>query len=252
MKIIFNGELVDIEQAPCTQTGWLLGTGVFETIRTVAGQTYALGLHLQRAYNSSAALSIHMPEIEVVKESITSLLVVQAHEDGLLRISFDKSGQWAAVHLPYRPVTTSANVGIHPDALVSEGETLKRYPYENRLAILEEARLLGFDETIVSNTAGNICEGAVSNIMMCIDGLWITPPTIDGALPGIMRELVIAHCDVRVQSIPLSRIDEISSAILLSSLRIAHEVHAIAGRPLQPSHAFVDEIKAMVQLHSVG
>ena len=252
MKIIFNGELVEIEQAPCTQTGWLIGAGVFETIRTVGSQPYALDLHLQRGYKSSISLLIPMPDVELVKESISTLLASEAHENGLLRISFDQSGQWAAVHLTYQPISTSANLGIHPVALVSDGETLKRYPYEHRLSILEEARLLGFDETIVCNTEGKICEGAVSNIIVYIDGQWITPPTSDGVLPGIMRQLVLAHCDVQVKSIPLSRIDDVTCAILLSSLRIAQEVQAIAGHPLQPSHAFVDEIKAMVQLHSVG
>ena len=152
----------------------------------------------------------------------------------------------------YQPVITSANVGIHPEALISHGATLKSYPYEHRLSILEEARLLGFDETIVCNTEGNICEGAVSNIIVRIDGQWVTPPLSDGVLPGIMRDLVNENCDVHIQSIPLARIDEITAAILLNSLRIAQEVHAIQGRPLQPSHAFVAEIKAMVRLHSVG
>ena len=252
MKVIFNGELVEIEQAPCTQTGWLIGAGIFETIRTVAAQPFALDLHLQRGYKSCTSLSIHMPHVELVKGSITTLLAREAHENGVLRISFDQSGQWAAVHLPYQPTSISANLGIHPDALVSNGETLKRYPYEHRLSILEEARLLGFDEAIVCNTDGNICEGAVSNVIFFIDGQWITPPTSDGVLPGIMRQLVLTHCDVQVKSIPLSRIDDVTCAIVLSSLRIAQEVHAIAGRPLQPSHVFVDEIKAMVQLHSVG
>ena len=252
MKIIFNGELVDIKNAPCTETGWLIGAGIFETIRTIDGQAWALARHMQRGYRSSGVLSISMPSLEIVEESITELLKTEPHENGLLRVSFDRSGQWAAIHLPYRPILNSANLGIHPEVLISHGETLKSYPYEHRLAILEEAHLLGFDETIVSNTEGNICEGAVSNIIFCIDGVWLTPPTTDGVLPGIMRELVLDHCDVQVQSIPLTRIGDVSAAILLSSLRIAQEVHAIAGRPLQPSHAFVDEIKAMVRLHSVG
>ena len=252
MKIIFNGELVDIEKTPCNELGWLIGAGIFETIRTVNGQPYALGLHLQRGYQSAALSAIKIPGVDVVKESITTLLECEPHEDGLLRVSFDKSGQWAAVHLAYQPVITSANVGIHPEALISHGATLKSYPYEHRLSILEEARLLGFDETIVCNTEGNICEGAVSNIIVRIDGQWVTPPLSDGVLPGIMRDLVNENCDVHIQSIPLARIDEITAAILLNSLRIAQEVHAIQGRPLQPSHAFVAEIKAMVRLHSVG
>ena len=60
MKIIFNGDLIESEQAPCTQTGWLIGAGIFETIRTVSGQPYALGLHLRRGYKSSDLSLIHI------------------------------------------------------------------------------------------------------------------------------------------------------------------------------------------------
>ena len=32
MKISYEGVLVDIESAPCTSAGWLIGAGIFETI----------------------------------------------------------------------------------------------------------------------------------------------------------------------------------------------------------------------------
>jgi len=172
--------------------------------------------------------------------------------DGLLRISFDKNGSWAAVHLPYEPLATAAKVRVHPQALISHGETIKSYPYGYRLGILEEAKLLGFDEAIIASTEGNICEGAVSNIIFLIDGNWITPPTSDGVLPGIMRGLVLDYCDVKIAPLHMSRINNVESAILLSSLRIAQAIESIDGRTLQPSQAFTEEIQAMAVLHSVG
>jgi len=252
VKVSMNASLIEIEDAPITQTGWLVGAGIFETLRTVDSLAYAYSRHMDRAVKSAAIANVTLPSLDLVASSVAELLSAEPWPNGLLRISFDKNGQWAAVHFPYQPVTTTATVRIHPDMLISKGETIKSYPYENRLAILDEAKLLGFDEAIVCSTAGNMCEGAVSNIVFLINGRWVTPPTSDGALPGIMRGLVIDYCGVGVESVGLSQIEDISGAILLGSLRIAQSIRSIDGRELELSHAFCDEIHAMAVLHSVG
>ena len=251
MKVSMNASLIEIENAPITQTGWLVGAGIFETLRTVDSLAYAYSRHIDRAVKSAAIANVTLPPLDVIASSVAELLAAEPCPNGLLRISFDKNGQWAAVHFPYQPVTTTATVRIHPDYLISKGETIKSYPYENRLAILDEAKLLGFDEAIVCSTEGNICEGAVSNIIFHINGRWVTPPTSDGALPGIMRGLVIDYCGVGVESVGLSQIEDITAAILLSSLRIAQSIQSIEGRELELSDAFCDEIHAMAVLHSV-
>lgn len=252
MKTLFNGDIVDINDAPCNEAGWLLGAGVFETIKTVNSSPYALGRHLQRAVISAQILGMPFPTQDLIESSVKILLNSQPHLNGLLRISFDVNGQWLAIHLPYQPLTTSAKIRIHPDLLISYGASIKSYPYDHRLAILKEAELLGFDEAIVCSTEGNICEGAVTNIMAQIDGRWVTPPTSDGVLPGIMRGLVIDNCGVEITSIPSFRIGDITSAFLLSSLRIAQPVASIDGRQLQASQDFHTEIHAMAIRNSVG
>lgn len=252
MKVSMNASLIEIEDAPITSTGWLVGAGIFETLRTVDNLAYAYSRHMDRAVKSAAIAKVVFPPLDLVASSIDELLAAEPWPNGLLRVSFDKNGQWAAIHFPYQPVTTTATVRIHPDYLISKGETIKSYPYENRLAILDEAKLLGFDEAIVCSTEGNMCEGAVSNIVFLINGRWVTPPTSDGALPGIMRGLAIEHCGVGVESVGLSQIEDISGAILLSSLRIAQSIQSIDGRELELSQAFCDEIHAMAVLHSVG
>lgn len=252
MKISYNGVLVDIQNAPCTAAGWLIGAGIFETLRTVSGLAYAFSRHMDRAKKSALIKNLELPNPALIEIAVNELLMAEPLPDGLLRISFDKNGSWAAVHLPYEPPATAAKVRIHPQALISHGETIKSYPYGYRLAILEEAKLLGFDEAVIVSTEGNICEGAVSNIIFLIDGEWVTPPTSDGVLPGIMRGLVLDYCDVKIAPLHMSRINNVESAILLSSLRIAQPIESIDGRTLQPSQAFTEEIQAMAVLHSVG
>ena len=251
MKVSMNASLIELENAAITQTGWLVGAGIFETLRTVDSLAYAYSRHMDRAVKSAAIANVILPPLDLVASAIAELLAAEPWPNGLLRISFDKNGQWGAVHFPYQPLSTTATVRIHPDMLISKGETIKSYPYENRLAILDEAKLLGFDEAIVCSTEGKICEGAVSNIIFHINGRWVTPPTSDGVLPGIMRELAIDYCGVGVESVGLAQIEDISGAILLSRLRIAQSIQSIEGRELELSHAFCDEIHAMAVLHSV-
>jgi branched-chain amino acid aminotransferase len=252
MKISFSGALVEIETTPCTATGWLQGDGIFETLRTVNGVAYAYSRHIQRAVKSAQIAHIDLPALELVAQAVAQVIEAEPHPDGLLRISFDGNGQWAVIHLPYQPQNKPATMRIHPDKSAITDQMIKSYPYGHRLAILEEAKLLGFDEALVSNTDGKICEGAVSNVIVKINGRWVTPPISDGILPGIMRELVIENCGVDVASISLSRIDEVEAAILLGSLRISQPVASIEGRELEASQAFSDEIQAMVILHSLG
>ena len=252
MKVIVNGSLVPLEQSPCNALGWLDGAGIFETIKTVGGKPWALSRHMRRAVNSSATVNIKLPSEELVRESIGILLKEESHATGLLRVSFDATGNWAAVHLAYTEPISGAKVGTHPVALVMDGVPVKSYPYNHRLEILEQARTNGFDEALVTSSDGKICEGSVTNVLLKIAGRWCTPPLSDGVLAGVMRALVIENCDVMVRSIAVSEVEDIESAFLLSSLRIAQPIASIDGRELSQSHAFRDEIEAMALRTSVG
>ena len=128
MKISYNGGLVEIEQAPCSPSGWLHGDGIFETLRTIDGQVFAFSRHLRRAQKASVSAHITLPSRELIVAAVNDLLLAQPCMNGLLRISFDRSGMWAAVHLPYDPIIRAAKLRTHPDALISKGETIKSYP----------------------------------------------------------------------------------------------------------------------------
>jgi branched-chain amino acid aminotransferase len=252
MRVIHNGALVPIEESECNDKGWMMGNGVFETIKTVENKPWALSRHMRRAVASAQQLGLQIPTEDLVRNSVENLLDTQQHAHGLLRLSFGKNGSWSAVHLAHEPVKHGAKLLTYDKAIVVQGQPIKSYPYTHRLEILEAIKSLGADEAIVCNNKGKICEGSVTNLLLRIDDKWVTPPISDGVLPGVMRALVIEYCGVSVKSIDRSEISRVQSAFLLSSLRIAQPVTAIDGREVEQSAEFLAEIEAMALRTSVG
>ena len=252
MRVIHNGALVPIEESECNDKGWMMGNGVFETIKTVENKPWALSRHMRRAVASAQQLGLQIPTEDLVRNSVENLLDTQQHAHGLLRLSFGENGNWSAVHLAYEPVKHGAKLLTYDKEIVVQGQPIKSYPYTHRLEILEAIKSLGADEAIVCNDKGKICEGSVTNLLLRIDDKWITPPISDGVLPGVMRALVIEYCGVSVRSIDRSEISRVQSAFLLSSLRIAQPVSAIDGREVEQSAEFLAEIEAMALRTSVG
>jgi branched-chain amino acid aminotransferase len=67
----------------------------------------------------------------------------------------------------------------------------------NRLAYslaLEEARAAGADEALLRSAAGEVLEGATSNLFAVRGGEALTPPLSSGILPGITRAIVLELC----------------------------------------------------------
>ena len=250
MRVIYNGEVKGIDDVPASSSGWLEGEGIFETIKSVGNKPFSLSRHIARAQSSAVALGITIPNSDLISQGVTDLFASVPQGLGMLRISFDNQGNWLAVHMPYAEQEKSCDVRMHPDAVT--GDVHKRFPYTNRLEILEQARLAGFDDAIVVNSQGNICEGSVTNLIANIDGRWVTPPTTDVVLPGIIRQILIENELVAIESIPADRLAEITSAFFISSLRLSHAISSIDSRPLHLSHAFGEEIKALAHKYSVG
>ena len=252
MKVIHNGKLVALENSDCNDKGWMVGTGVFETIKTVDNKPWAFSRHMRRAVSGAQQFGFRVPSEELIRSAVEQLFETETHAHGLLRLSFGDNGSWSAVHLAHEPATQPAKLLTYSQEVTIQGQLVKSFPYNHRLAILEAIKLLGADEAILCNDKGKISEGAVTNLLLRIGDKWVTPPISDGVLPGVMRALVIEYCGVSVRSVDWSEILRIESAFLLSSLRIAQPVSAIDGRDIEQSLDFKSEIEAMALRTSVG
>ena len=63
--------------------------------------------------------------------------------------------------------------------------------YVNSILAKTEATMAGFDEAIILNHDGHVCEGSGENVFVVSNGRLITPPLEDNVLPGITRNTVV-------------------------------------------------------------
>jgi branched-chain amino acid aminotransferase len=63
--------------------------------------------------------------------------------------------------------------------------------YVNSALARTDAVLAGFDEALLLNQHGHVCEGSVENVFVVRNGVAVTPPVSDDILEGITRATVI-------------------------------------------------------------
>lgn len=254
MKIWVNDSLVDSSAVELSTDNWPEGFGVFETIKTVNGTPYALNRHMRRALDAGARVGVTIPNEERVRNAIVRLLSEVNHPIGRLRLLFQQDGSFIATHDPYDELIHNLKLCTYSIRIDIKGVPAKTFPYTSRLQILNTARNQGCDEAIVINSSHEVCEGAVSNLIFYSDGMWITPPIVQGVLPGVMRALIVENLPVKVRKIDTNDLSHVQAAIVISSLKIAAPVESIDSRvmpDLEVSQLFSQQIREMALRTSV-
>lgn len=210
-----NGNILPLEQAriPVLDHGLLYGDGVFEGIRFYAGTPFLLDEHLRRLRDSARAIALNVPWDDDELANITAA-VVDAFDgdDGYLRMIVTRGNgplgiDPAPCKLPQLIVIASqlemvnhaartegvrliiaATRRLPPDGL---DPRIKSLNYLNHVLARIEANCAGADEAVLLNAQGRIAEGTADNLFIVRDARLLTPPVIDGALPGITRALIL-------------------------------------------------------------
>jgi len=230
-----DGRLVSYEDAQLDSAGWPNGTGVFETIKTVNGQPWALSRHMRRALNAARRSDQPFPNEELIRSAVAQTILANPFLMGRLRLLFDANGSFRVTHQEYLEVESAANLGVYQLTEVISGRVEKRYPYQKNLEILADAKRAGFDDYILVNPDGFLTETAIANLIFKIDGQWLTPPLSDGVLPGVMRALLVEKNGIIVRPIRANQLDEIEAGFVVSSLKIAQPIDRISQRTLARS-----------------
>lgn len=223
------------------------GDGVFETIKTVDGVPQFLARHLERAIKSSRTLGlpIFSPEevVELIRAEIERTGIFPF---GRLRVTFPTDGRVFAIHEPSTPWSVPAKLMIFHDPIDEDSALAghKALPYKENLDLLAQARSAGFDDGIRLNSASLICESAVANVVMKVDGKWITPTLSSGCLPGITRAIAIEWFGINEKDLPRSALSAVQSMFLLSSLKNLQPVEFLDGRKLDMSDELLQVARA--------
>lgn len=205
--VYFDGAAVRESDAriAATDRGLLFARGVFETFRAERDRpVFRLGRHIARMKAGAAALGItSAPERADVERAVEALLDRCGLQEARVRATLTAGPEDGAPSLlvQARPLTD------YPEALYETGaaavvaklrrnETsplcrVKSLNYLDNLLAREEARRAGAVEALLLNTQGRLAEGSASNVFLVRDGVLVTPPLDDGALPGVTREAVL-------------------------------------------------------------
>ena len=211
MKIWINGEVVDAmaQTLPALSAGVTLGWGVFTTAGVWHGQAFLLERHLQRLRRDAARTYIPLEyDDDALIGAVTTILEENQISAGLLRITLLRrgDGRWnsadgsdlfmtaKAAQTNHRtPSTQGLRIVLSPfrvEARRALAGVKSTSCLDYQLAWQQAARN-GFDETVICNGTGALCEGARSNLFWVRDGRLYTPSIESGCLPGIARELVL-------------------------------------------------------------
>ena len=216
-----EGELVDWDDArPHILVHTMhYGLGAFEGIRAYRrenGQTtiFRLSEHIARLFDTCKLIAI-MPRFDHAQVCAACVELLQANdlEEAYLRPLVYIADGAMGVYAPDNPIHTaviawrwgaylgagalddgvrtkiSAWVRHHPSIALAKGKIMGQYT--NSILAKREAKIVGYDEAILMDVNGNICEGSGENLFIVKRGKLITPPLSASILGGITRETII-------------------------------------------------------------
>lgn len=233
-----NGEITPAAEARVSvlDNGFTFGDGVYETIRTYGGRPFHQDRHFARLRRSAARLAIGLPlSDQELGARLSALLGAASNPESYVRIMVtrgvgDISYRFERIQgptvvmavKPYEPlapetyergvpVVISSYRRNHPRAL---DPAIKSCNLLNNILAMQEAQAKGAIEPILLNDAGDVAEGAGSNVFVVAAGRLITPPLSAGILAGVTREVLLSLA--RELGLPVSE-ETLSVPILLSA-----------------------------------
>ena len=215
MRVYINGRIVPQEQAvvPVFDRGFMLGDGVFETMRAYCGRAFMLEEHMARLSASAEAIGITLPMtggelLSAVHETIKANELADAY----VRVTLTRGEgpQGLDVSLCTKPtlVIVARELQSYTEERYRRGLALitartRRTPAEsldpaikslnflNNIQARREVSAAGADEALMLNIRGEVAECTVSNVFFAGGGVLHTPSLDCGILAGVTRSLVM-------------------------------------------------------------
>ncbi len=197
------------------------GRGLFETVRVQDGAARWLPHHLERLAAGCAFFGLPPPP---GPEEIATRLAAALREqgqgvlhlvaaDGLLRA---RLGPGPAAPPPPVRVAVATSIVRFSGSPLCRFKTLSYL--ENRL-LHREAEERGLFDAVALNERGRLADGGRTSVFAVRDGVAVTPPIADGALPGVGRRVLLEAGLARERSLGPEDLDTAEGVFVANALR---------------------------------
>ncbi len=262
MRAWVNGRLLEDPRDPAvsvTDHGFTVGDGVFEAIKVIDNQPFALTRHLDRLARSARGLGLPDLDLDEVRRGVAVVVGDQELRLGRIRITFTGGesplGSGRGSKPPTLVVVADTMSGWDgPTSVVTvpwprneRGALagLKTTSYAENVMALARAAEHGASEAIFANTVGNLCEGTGSNVFYVLDGELRTPTLASGCLAGISRGLVLEWYGAREVDEPVDVLQHADEIFLVSTTRDVQGVLRCDARQLEAPGPVTEEVAAV-------
>ena len=222
--VFLNGRILPRAEAKLDiyDHGFLYGDGIFEGIRAYNRRIFKLDEHIARLYRSAKAMNFRIAiEPKEFRAAVIDTVRANELESGYIRVTVSRGvglgldpshiDCTSTIVISVRGTTrhSPGTFRLYPDEAYEKGLTVitasTRVPpaqaidpqikstgkYINSIAAKMEANRVGAGEALMLNVEGRVAEATGDNLFLIREGELITPPTTEGALPGITRATVI-------------------------------------------------------------
>ncbi len=259
MRAWVNGHLLEDPEGPAiavSDHGFTVGDGVFEAIKVVDNEPFALTRHLERLARSARGLGLPEVDLEEVRRGVAAVVTGQELPLGRIRITYTGGEAPLGSGRGSKPptlvvVADTMRAWDGPTAVVTvpwprneRGALagLKTTSYAENVMALARAAEHGASEAIFANTAGNLCEGTGSNVFYVLEGELRTPTLESGCLAGISRGLVLEWYGAREIDEPVDVLDHAEEIFLVSTTRDVQAVLRCDDRELEAPGPVTQEV----------
>lgn len=217
--VSLDGKLQSRQSArlPLDSRAFYVGEGLFETIAVSAGQPEWLAEHLDRLYKSAAELSLPAPPRKRLMRWLGDFVAANQLRRGMLRVTLSSQGAGgfrrsarpgvllisgaSGVAYGGRRQAYSAAIVRSVVRVADAGSRHKSTAYLPLLLARREAAARGADFGILLNHSGRVAEADCANLFVVRrDGCIVTPPVPEGALPGVIRGLLLKRLPAIIEA----------------------------------------------------
>ena len=190
---------------------WRRRSGFFLRQRHV-GRLQASARHFERP--------LDLEQLHHTLDSLDQALRPQDHPRQRVRLLADASGAVEAQATPFPCGGRQRWTAVLDDRPVDSRDPFLRHKTTCR-TVYDQAlqRWPRADEVLLFNERGELTESTRANLVLERNGEWFTPPLECGLLPGTYREELLARGRLREAVLPIERLAQADSILLINSLR---------------------------------